>query len=390
MHHSVPPSWYAWRPMHLSVEPPRISHKVTEKRSLSKKSDRIGIVRFRTTHQFVDSERLRMDIQYIREFVTLMSYDSFTSAAKGMFMSQPTLSRHIASLEKEVGQQLLFDTHPLKPTKAGEAVMRYATDILSTYDAMSNHLASLAKHKPELIRIQNLMHFEAMYTGVLEAAARTEEAFPSVSFDFGTNVLSAPIEEILQNKDADIVFQFSLSDKPYHSAQIDENLYETINIASFTGEMGFGIRKDSPLLSKKQLHLSDFANERFLIIAKRSADSFAKNFSDICAKEGFMPRIETVAKSDALDFYSQGPGEGVLFITCMTEDRHTTFDRYIAENMTVIKPVSKYGPYYVSATLIARKTGASPAFRYFLDQVRSIENSRRAHDVEASSCPSRD
>ena len=328
-----------------------------------------------------------MDIETLREFTTLVSCGSYTAAAKALYMSQPSLSRHIAMLEKEVGQKLFFDSHPLVLTKAGEIVMEHAADILSSHETMSIRISSLPHVKPELIRIQNLMHFEALYTGVLEAASQTEAAFPNVSFEYSDSANSFTSSDALLSNEADAVFQFNITSKPYATASFPPETFRCIPIANFTGELGLGIRRDSPLLEKGELWLSDFASKRFLVIAKRSTAAFVDDFRNICRAEGFSPRIELVAKDDIFDFYSRDPKEGVLFITCMSKDRHTTFDRYIDKNMIVIRPKSKNGPYFVSPTLIALKRAQSKAFAFFLDRLEEIERERRKSD-EISGCAS--
>ena len=54
-------------------------------------------------------------------FITLATLLNFTKAANAMFISQPTFSRHILSLEKELGVKLFHrDKRTVKLTKAGE------------------------------------------------------------------------------------------------------------------------------------------------------------------------------------------------------------------------------------------------------------------------------
>ncbi|MBQ6125797.1 MAG: LysR family transcriptional regulator, partial [Erysipelotrichaceae bacterium] len=48
-----------------------------------------------------------MELQHLLEFAALVKHKSFTKAAKEMFVSQPALSKHIATLEKELGFSLL-------------------------------------------------------------------------------------------------------------------------------------------------------------------------------------------------------------------------------------------------------------------------------------------
>lgn len=49
-----------------------------------------------------------MEIDYIREFVTLADVGNYMEAADILFISQSTLSRHIKSIEEDLGAPL-FD-----------------------------------------------------------------------------------------------------------------------------------------------------------------------------------------------------------------------------------------------------------------------------------------
>ena len=51
-----------------------------------------------------------MEIEYIRQFALLARDCHFQSAADELFISQSTLSKHIAALEKELGQKLFHRT----------------------------------------------------------------------------------------------------------------------------------------------------------------------------------------------------------------------------------------------------------------------------------------
>ena len=45
-----------------------------------------------------------MDIELYREFMTLATHKSFVAAAQALNMSQPSLSRHMATLSREVAR----------------------------------------------------------------------------------------------------------------------------------------------------------------------------------------------------------------------------------------------------------------------------------------------
>ncbi|HHX78112.1 MAG TPA: LysR family transcriptional regulator, partial [Firmicutes bacterium] len=72
-----------------------------------------------------------MDFHQLRVFVEAAKEKSFSRAAEKIFLSQPTVSAHIKSLEKEIGT-LLFERRQreLKLTEAGKILLRYARELL--------------------------------------------------------------------------------------------------------------------------------------------------------------------------------------------------------------------------------------------------------------------
>lgn len=74
-----------------------------------------------------------MDFKQIEAFLSVAKYKSFSKAATIIFLSQPTISSHISSLEKELNIQL-FDrsSKEVNLTPAGSAFLDYAIDIVNT------------------------------------------------------------------------------------------------------------------------------------------------------------------------------------------------------------------------------------------------------------------
>lgn len=72
-----------------------------------------------------------MDIRKLEVFAKLMETRSFSRSARELFLSQPTISGHIKSLETETGMRL-FDRQgrEVLPTPAAEVLLEYATRIL--------------------------------------------------------------------------------------------------------------------------------------------------------------------------------------------------------------------------------------------------------------------
>lgn len=73
-----------------------------------------------------------MHLKQIEAFVYIIKYRSFSKAADAIFLSQPTVSVHIRSLEEELGVKLLVrSTKEVYPSEAGKIFYEYALEILN-------------------------------------------------------------------------------------------------------------------------------------------------------------------------------------------------------------------------------------------------------------------
>ena len=76
-----------------------------------------------------------MEIRQLEIFVSVARNRSFSKAAEDMYISQPSVSAHVNSLEKALGAQLLVrNTKGVSLTKTGTDFLAYAQKILSLRD----------------------------------------------------------------------------------------------------------------------------------------------------------------------------------------------------------------------------------------------------------------
>lgn len=72
-----------------------------------------------------------MEFKQLQSFVEVVNYQSFTKASDKLFISQPTVSAHIAQLEEELNTKLILrTTKSISLTEKGKSVYEYATKIL--------------------------------------------------------------------------------------------------------------------------------------------------------------------------------------------------------------------------------------------------------------------
>ncbi|MBW2057352.1 MAG: LysR family transcriptional regulator [Deltaproteobacteria bacterium] len=89
-----------------------------------------------------------MDMRQLEVFCRVVELHSFTRAAEAVFLSQPTVSEHIRTLEETLGEKLLDRLgREVLPTPAGRILYRYAHRILQTREEA---IQAMARYRGEL------------------------------------------------------------------------------------------------------------------------------------------------------------------------------------------------------------------------------------------------
>ena len=75
----------------------------------------------------------------MKEFLELADAMNYSAAASKLFISQPTLSRHIQAMEKELGFRIVESSnHGISLTRAGENAEKSFRKILKEYESFLN------------------------------------------------------------------------------------------------------------------------------------------------------------------------------------------------------------------------------------------------------------
>ena len=82
---------------------------------------------------------------HLRSFLSVAENLSFTLAAERLGLAQPTVSQHVAKLEKAAGRTLLIrDTHGVRLTDNGDAMAGFARTILAAHDDAARYFRGSA------------------------------------------------------------------------------------------------------------------------------------------------------------------------------------------------------------------------------------------------------
>ena len=124
-----------------------------------------------------------MEIDRMREYVKLCETLNFTKAAKDLFISQSTLSKHISQTEDEVGAPLILrSTHDAELTKEGEVVRDRFSQMVGNYDALLREVAELRDGVTGSLRVGFIYYGGMSY--MREGLDRFYASYPNVRIEF--------------------------------------------------------------------------------------------------------------------------------------------------------------------------------------------------------------
>ena len=89
-----------------------------------------------------------MDLNNLNSFLTVVRFMNFTKAANFLHISQPTLSRQVSALEKELDVKLLIrNSHELRLTPAGKALVEGGADLNRAANKLSSYVSRIGNGK---------------------------------------------------------------------------------------------------------------------------------------------------------------------------------------------------------------------------------------------------
>ena len=98
-----------------------------------------------------------MNLLHMNYFIAVVEHQSISRAAQSLFITQQTLSSHIASMEKELGT-CLFERRPrFRLTRTGERFYQYCVRFRELNDAMVNEFRDLSGNISDILHVTSVI-----------------------------------------------------------------------------------------------------------------------------------------------------------------------------------------------------------------------------------------
>jgi DNA-binding transcriptional LysR family regulator len=287
-----------------------------------------------------------MRLRHIEVFRALMLTHSVTRAAQLLHTSQPTASRFLADLEREIGFALFSRTHgKLAPTPEAEALFVEVQRSFSGLDQIAEVAAGIASFRHDLLRISSISAFSL---GVLVSVIQRFGArFPGVVIKLDVVSFNEVVRNVAANQ-----CEIGFVAYPAEQAGISQR-------AIMEGRSVCVMPSNHRLARKKAVAVSDLRGERFIAIARNVPSGLHVDRIFSKAKVSRKIVLETQNAAVACAFVKQGMGVSIL-------DPFTA--AAVADERMVSRPFRPGFSFRFSA--LARSDRILPRIaRLFLDEV---------------------
>lgn len=214
-------------------------------------------------------------------FIAVAKYLNFSEAARRVYTSQPSLSRQILQMEKELGVELFFRTkRNVRLTPAGTVLLNEIRGISEQIESAFEKCIRPNLGENSSITIGCL---EAMDTGrfLTQLIKGFKQEHPNVEIILERHSFKV-LREKLDKEQLDIIFTLSF--------EVDNDpaiVWDTV----YKQHTCLLMATNHPLAQIENLSLGDFKDETFVLLSRDESPNGYDGIIAQCRKHGFTPRV---------------------------------------------------------------------------------------------------
>lgn len=242
-----------------------------------------------------------MDTKHLYEFVALAEAGNFWQASSNLFISQSSLSKHIMSLEKELGVTL-FDrtTRRVRLSAEGELFLPYAVKVIEALDGYAALSKTRKKGWGNILSIGSTSQM-THYQVITDALAN----YKRLHLDCQLNVVIEShknLKELLLRHKVDFIWSGEPEDEHQDTAFDRLPFFAEPLVAVFS--------RRHPLSAQDRIPLRLLDGQDVIIQDNSSIEQ--KVFLDFCEDREFQPRITSLPGGNILNFVQLELGVAIM------------------------------------------------------------------------------
>lgn len=242
---------------------------------------------------------LHLGISHLTTLLAVAETGSLTGAAKRLRLTQPAVSQRLREAERRVGGVLFYrEAHGLRPTPAGERLLKAARVIVRELEGAEREAGAAADGMPSTIRVGSRAY--TCHHWAPEFLLHAREVLPQLDIELMPQVSGDPVDGLLDAR-IDVAMVTAPPIRPG---------LETIPL--FGDEVVAVVHPGHPWASRAQVATADFGEEVYVAYGERSGDDC--DYERFIQSRGIVPRrlLRVGLVDAAIEFVAAGHGVSLL------------------------------------------------------------------------------
>ena len=242
-----------------------------------------------------------MNSSYLNEFLVVVRHMNFTAAAKYLNLTQSSLSKHMAALEKEFGCTLFKrNLQGIELTSQGRVFSIDAQKMLNLYDEAKRHVRSATRE----VRLAGSIEDDAMVRLVSEAKAYLAAHDPGFTLSLAHCGTQSPFDQ-LASRQIDLFVEVALQDEET-DPRCDSCILATVPLVAI-------VSRQHPLADREAISVHDL--EGRLVVHPIGGLGFARGtlaVDEFFRRHGVVVEQELIFADSTRDFSFSNLEESIL------------------------------------------------------------------------------
>ncbi|WP_413612254.1 LysR substrate-binding domain-containing protein [Bdellovibrio sp. HCB-110] len=268
-----------------------------------------------------------MDLAKLKAFVVVAEELNFRKSAEILGMSQPPLTRLIASLEEELATPLFErTTRQVKLTGAGVFLLKEGREILAKADELEKEVRSIGKLKTGNLSIG--FSTTTFLANLPKIIAEFQDRFPKIKVELQQESRSGIVKGLKTGR-FDICFlEGNVSAEPFSQHSVhDESL-------------GVLLPKKHSLAKRKEIELKELKNETVILHPRKESSDFYDTIAQLFKHSGINPKTYIKKENESCPILV-ATGKGVS-LTISGSQNFAPFETHFVPIKKLYLPVSVF------------------------------------------------
>lgn len=296
-----------------------------------------------------------MDIRQVKYFIEIINSQSYSLAAKNLFVTQPTLSWNMTKLQNDLGTKLLYQVgNKVLPTSAGELLYEKGSSIVQDFDQLEATLLNQAYREDEELVIGSNAVISPFFMPLIEQFM-TE--YPHISLHI---VEEGSIKTQKKVSEGDLEIGIVSYPINFPNLSVEKNMFHSFHYDAYVV-----MRSDHSLAKEKSLKFSELKEQAFVSMSKDFV--LYHVLQDLAEESGFRPNVRFISNNHEVVLQTILNSQADQTVALMPIQLQ---DEYLNENLTWVKLDNKVKKFDIVVIHEKNRT-LSPIAAQFLEFVTS-------------------